>query len=89
MKIDPKFKVRNIAGENLLIMQSGQHTNMTKVISLNTTALQLFNTFFDKDFELGDVAQFLSNSYKIDSDLAQKDAASWVKKLTEAGVILL
>ena len=88
MKIDSKFKVRNIADENLLIMQSGQHTNMTKVISLNATALQLFNVFSDKDFELEEVVQFLLDTYGIESDLAQKDAASWIGKLTEAGVIL-
>jgi hypothetical protein len=88
MKIDPKFKVRNIADENLLIMQSGQHTNMTKVISLNATALQLFNAFSGKDFESEEVVQFLLDTYGIESDLAQKDASSWISKLTEAGVIL-
>lgn len=87
MRIDSNFKVRNIADEHLLIMQSGQHTNMTKVISLNATALELFNAFSDVDFELQQVEEFLINQYEIDLELAKKDALAWVTKLSEAGVI--
>lgn len=87
MRIDSNYKVRNIADEHLLIMQSGTHTNMTKVISLNATALELFNAFSEREFETDQVVQFLIDTFGIDLALAQKDAQSWISKLSEAGVI--
>lgn len=88
MRIDPRYKVRSVAGEHLLIMQSGQHTNMTRVISLNDTALALYHAFSGKEFTLEQVREHLCATYGIDQELAQKDASSWIDKLQQADVIL-
>lgn len=88
MKIDPRYKVRSVAGEHLLIMQSGQQTNMTRVISLNETALALYHAFSDKEFTLEQVQDHLITTYGIDQELAHKDASSWIAKLQQADVIL-
>ena len=39
MKISSKFKVRSIAGENVIIKQGKFGADMTKIISLNGTSL--------------------------------------------------
>ena len=42
MKIKENYKVREIAGENLIVEQGKSQSDMTKVISLNNTALLLW-----------------------------------------------
>ena len=50
MKIKPMYKVRQIAGENLIVGQGRLNADMTKVISLNDTAVLLWKELVDKDF---------------------------------------
>ena len=44
MKIKQEYKVREIAGENVVIMQGGKGADLTKIITLNESALLLWNT---------------------------------------------
>ena len=50
MKISSKFKVRSIAGENVIIKQGKFGADMTKIISLNETSLFLWNKFQGEEF---------------------------------------
>ena len=43
MKIREEYKVREMAGEHVVIMQGRQGVDMTKIISLNESALYLWN----------------------------------------------
>ena len=43
MKIRDQYKVREIAGEHVVIMQGRYGADMTRVISLNESALFLWN----------------------------------------------
>ena len=66
MKIKPMYKVRQIAGENLIVGQGRLNADMTKVISLNDTAVLLWKGLVDKDFTNEDAADILVNTYGID-----------------------
>ena len=87
MKFKEGYKVRSMAGENVVIMQGTAGSDMTRIISLNDSSLLLWNKLQDKEFEVADVAAILIDEYGIDNDLASRDAKAWVEKLAECGLI--
>ena len=86
MKFKEGYKVRSMAGENVVIMQGAAGSDMTRIISLNDTSLLLWNALQDKEFEVADVAAILVGEYEIDADIAERDAKAWVEKLQECGL---
>ena len=87
MKFKKEYKVRSMAGENIVIMQGTAGSDMTRIISLNDSSLLLWNELQGKEFEVADVADILTSNYKVDADTAARDAKAWVEKLTECGLI--
>ena len=81
MRIKKGLKIRNIAGEKVLIMQGRVGADMTKLVSFNPTAEWLWNSFTDKDFTEEDVVSILMERYEIDSDSATKDTHLWIEQL--------
>ena len=87
MKFKEGFKVRSMAGENVVIMQGKAGSDMTRIISLNDSSLLLWNELQGKEFEVADIADILTSNYKVDADTAARDAKAWVEKLAECGLI--
>lgn len=87
MKIKDSYKVRKVAGENLIIGQGASHSDMTKVISLNSTALFLWEQLIGKEFTVEDAAALLVGKFGIDRDRALSDVKAWTDTMTAAGVI--
>ena len=87
MKFKAGYKVRSMAGENVVIMQGTAGSDMTRIISLNDSSLLLWNELQDKEFEVADVANILVENYGIDLATAERDAKAWVEKLQECGLI--
>lgn len=50
MRINTKFKLRDIAGETIIVNQGTPEADLTRIISLNTSARLLWNELSDKDF---------------------------------------
>lgn len=89
MKIKDIYKVRQVAGENLVVEQGKLQSDMTKVISLNATALLLWNELKGKDFTSSDAARVLVDAYGIESERAEADAGKWIDSLMKCGVIVM
>lgn len=87
MRIDGSFKLRKIAGENLIVKQGGSHSDLTKIISLNPTAVFLWESLEGKDFTVEDAARLLVDRFGIDKDIAMKDADRWIGTMTGEGII--
>jgi len=87
MKIKSEYKLREVAGETIIVNQGKIGVDMTRIISLNSSAKLLFEQLVGKDFELVDVAQVLIEHYDIAHELAEKDAAKWVDGLKSCGII--
>lgn len=87
MRILPKYKVRNVANESVVLVQGRNPGDMTSVIALNETSLYLWNELYGKDFELRDVVSLLTGRYDVDEATATKDAESWVATLREKSVL--
>lgn len=88
MRINENFKVRKIAGENLIVKQGESHSDLTKIISLNPTAVYLWENLEGKDFTIDEAAQVLVDKFGIDKATATKDAAKWIDKMAGEGIIL-
>ena len=87
MRILPKYKVRDVANENVVLVQGRNPGDMTSVIALNETSLYLWNELYGKDFELQDIVSLLTGRYDVDEATAAKDAESWVATLREKSVL--
>lgn len=87
MRIDTGKKVRDVAGEHIVIMQDKGVADMTKVVALNESALFLYERLKDKDFELSDVVRLLLDEYEVDEATATADAEAWVKHMGEQGLL--
>lgn len=87
MKINPNYKLREIAGETIVVNQGTMGVNMTRIISLNASARLLYERLADKEFAVADAANVLMDTYGIGEEQALHDAAKWVESLTQCGII--
>jgi hypothetical protein len=87
MKIREEYKVREMAGEHVVVMQGRLGVDMTKIISLNESALYLWNALAGKEFSVDDAARLLTERYEVDDATAARDAAAWVEKLRDCKLI--
>ena len=87
MKINSSYKLRSIAGENIVVNQGKTSTDMTRIISLNASAKLLYEQLSGKDFDLEDAAKVLVETYGISQEQAMKDAEKWADALRKCKVI--
>ena len=86
MKIKEQYKVREMAGEHVIIMQGKHGSDLTKIISLNESALYLWNELQGKEFDTEVVANMIVERYGIDKGVATTDAERWIEKLRECNI---
>ena len=87
MRIKSEYKVRQIAGENVVILQGRGDSDMTQIIALNESSLLLWNGLEGKDFVTEDVAALLCANYEVAEEVAANDAQAWVKRMQECGLV--
>ncbi len=88
MKIHEKMKVREVAGENIVLMQGPRGTDMSRVVALNSTALLLYQRLLGRDFEMDDAVRVLLDEYEVDEPAARKDVENWVAEMKKNGLII-
>ena len=87
MKINSNYKIREIAGETIVVNQGTANVNMTRIISLNTSARLLYETLAEREFTTEDAAKVLVDTYGIGQEQALNDAKTWVESLQKCGII--
>lgn len=87
MKIKEQFKVREMAGEHVVIMQGKLGSDLTRIISLNDSALYLWQHLEGREFSVERVAELLVEHYGIDDEIASRDASRWVERMEECGLL--
>ena len=88
MKINPKYKVRELAGELVVVVQGAYGADMTRIIALNNTSRYLWEALYDKEFDAQEVVRLLLERYEVEESVAKRDAEAWVTRLSECGVLL-
>ena len=87
MKINSNYKIREIAGETIVVNQGTANVNMTRIISLNSSARLLYETLAEREFSIADAAKVLVDTYGIGEEQALNDAKVWVESLQKCGII--
>ncbi len=87
MKISEKYKVREMAGEHIIVMPGTYGVDMTRVVSLNSSSLYLWNELQGRDFDAAEVAHLLTEHYEVDAETAERDAAAWIEQLKQCGIL--
>ena len=87
MKINNNYKLREIAGETIVVNQGVTGVNMTRIISLNASAKLLYEQLVERDFTVADAASILMDTYGIGEEQALRDAEAWAESLRQCGVI--
>lgn len=88
MRINEKMKIRDVAGENIVIMPSDDAADMTKVVALNESSLLLYNQLKGREFSLDDAVQLLLDNYDVDEATARKDAEAWLADMRKHRLIV-
>ena len=65
MKINSNYKIREVAGETIVVNQGTTGMDMTRSISLNASAKLLYESLSENVFTLEDAAAVLVSTYGI------------------------
>ena len=87
MKINSNYKLREVAGETIVVNQGIAGLDMTRIISLNASAKLLYESLAEKEFTTEDAAHILTTTYGIGNAQALEDAQVWVDALMKCKVI--
>lgn len=87
MKLKEGYKIREIAGEHVIIKQGRFGADLTRVIALNATSVLLWEQLQGSEFEVEDVIKVLTDNYEVEEAVAAADASTWVSKLKECDLV--
>ena len=87
MKIKEGFEIRNVCGENIIIAHGKENIDFTKVITLNESAVLLWNKVVGKDFTEEDLVNVLLDEYDVEVPRAAEDVKNLVTLWVEAGLV--
>lgn len=88
MKIDPQYKVRDVVGEKVVLIQGSEPGDLSRVVALNDTSFYLWEALYGKEFELTDIVALLTARYDVEESVALADATQWVETFKNCGVII-
>jgi hypothetical protein len=88
MKIKEQLKIREIAGEKIVILERAQKVEFTRVMVLNSTSEWLWNQLFGKVFEPEQVAGLLQTKYNVEESIAMADSLKWIETLKNNDAIV-
>lgn len=87
MKLNSNFKLRDLAGETIIVHQGTPDLDLTRIISFNPSARLLWEHLAGKDFTLDHAAEILETHYGIPPQQAHRDAEAWVEALRKCGIL--
>lgn len=88
MKINQIYKVRKVAGENIILLQGKNNGDMTRVVAFNDSALLMWDSLQGKDFTVEDAVAVLLENFEVEEQVARADAEKWVETLRENGLLI-
>ena len=87
MRIKNGFELRKICGENIIVAHGLDNIDFTKVISMNESAADIWNSVVDRDFTVEDMVKALLDNYQVDEKQAVEDSEALLKQWIEAGLV--
>lgn len=87
MRIKEGFRLRTLGREHIVMGEGLAQVNFNKIISMNSTAVYLWEAVQGKEFSTEDLAQLLIDQYGIDRELAARDSDSIARAWIDAGIV--
>lgn len=87
MKIGEKYKVREMAGEHIVVLPGRYGADMTRVLALNASSLYLWQRLVGREFAADDIVRLLIDRYEVEESHALRDAEAWIARLAECGIL--
>ena len=87
MKFNPLMKVRDVAGEHIVMRVGVDGTDMTTVIALNESSLLLYERLRGREFEMEDAVSVLTGEYDVDEATARLDVENWTQEMRRNGLL--
>lgn len=87
MKIREEYKIREMAGEHVIVMPGCGAADMTRIVSLNPSSMYLWEALRGREFTAEDAAGLLTERYEVDAETALQDAGQWIARLAECGIV--
>lgn len=87
MKLKNKHQIRSIAGEQIVIASGDGQTNLTRILSLNPTAVWLWKQLSGKEFTEEDAMNLLLDRFNVDPTTTIIDARGWSDSLKQHDII--
>jgi hypothetical protein len=86
MKIKPGFKLRSVAGQNIVVPIGDAAIDFNGMISLNESGAFLFKALLEDTTE-DKLAAALLDEYDVSLDCAKEDVAAFLNKMREAKLL--
>lgn len=87
MRIDAKYKLREMAGEHIVVLPGRYGADMTRVLALNASSCYLWEALSGREFASEEVVHLLTARYEVAEATARRDAEAWMARLAECGVL--
>jgi predicted lipase len=88
MKIREGFTLRTIGNDHVVVPEGLEVINFNKIITVNASAMYLWNELQGKSFDIEEAAQLLLAKYEVDHDTAFADAKALLEQWTKAGIVV-
>lgn len=88
MKIRSEYRLRELAGEHVVVVPAADGTaDLTRIVSLNESAVYLWERFHGVEFSEEELARALADRYEVDPERARHDARNWIDRLAACGIV--
>jgi len=87
MKIREGLKLREVAGEYMLLPEDRGSVDFNAVFSLSESAAWLWNTLKGRDFSEEEAVALVLGEYDVDEAVARADVSSLMNKLRDNGIL--
>lgn len=87
MRIIEGFRLRQVMGQATIIGEGIGQIDFNKLITLNTTAAYLWQSVEGNVFSIDDLAVLLTERFRIDPAIAQRDASAIAREWIAIGIV--
>ena len=87
MRIKDGFKLRSMAGVDMVVGEGLEQIDFSKIVSLNESASFLWKSVQGRDFDEDELVRLLLDKYDVSEDVARRDVAALLDKWTETGLL--
>ncbi|WP_149526080.1 PqqD family protein [Sphingobacterium hotanense] len=88
MKLREDLKLRNIGGEHIIVDPGQEMVDLSKVFTLNETAVFLWENLESKQFSIDFIIELLLETFDCDAEVARNDAQQFIDDLKKGGLIV-